>query len=698
MLYSYLMSQELTDLLKALSVNLGCLVIPTFAAFLLPPRAAVKRSWWISALLGVFYGLAGIISQVFPAEVGSFIRLDAKTVLASSGAFFLGAGGALPGFLLMASFRWFLGGTGAFAGVMLLVAETLAGLVLRKVYRLGEDGRANLTSLLVLSAITGLVALFSMFFLPWATAINLLPKVAFPVLLLFPLATLFHGFFSLYYQARNREFMELQTTREELKASLGTLARASAGAREGTWEWDMVTDSLVLNDQWFTMLGYEPSELSPSFATWESLVHPADIARAAMAIEASCTDPAKPYSVEFRMKTKGGDWKWILARGAIQKWDPEGRPLLMAGNHVDIDQIKKNLVRLQILIETSLDGFWIVDQDFNILEANQAYLRMGEWSLEEIKRLNVSDLEEQDSLEEIHARGQELKSGRPLRFFTCHRTKTGKLLPLEASALYLPEDGLYYVFFRDLTEIHAKEKERDELIRALRDKNQELERFVYTVSHDLKSPLITIRGFAGMMNQDLQKDRIDRLPSDLKRLDAAAEKMYALLEDLLSLSRVGRISHPEEVLDLKVLAQEAAEALAGTIELTRARLFLPEAMPQARGDRTRIREVFQNLLENALKYRSPGIPPEIHISAVQLDEDMVELRIRDNGVGIPEEYQEKIFGLFEKLDPKTPGSGVGLALVRRIVEHHGGTIRAESQGAGTGTEFIFTLPAQDSLS
>ncbi|MFZ4622563.1 MAG: PAS domain-containing sensor histidine kinase, partial [Bacteroidota bacterium] len=223
----------------------------------------------------------------------------------------------------------------------------------------------------------------------------------------------------------------------------------------------------------------------------------------------------------------------------------------------------------------------------------------------------------------------------------------------------------------------------------LREKNTELERFTYTVSHDLKSPLITIKGYAGGLMKDIAKGRTDRFETDLMRISSAADKMTGLLEDLLQLSRIGRVANPPTEFSLNDAVNDVLGLLAGPIEERNASVIVHD-LPSVNADRGRIQEVFQNLVENALKFVADQKEPKIEIGqSVHANGERV-VCIRDNGRGIDRRYLETIFGLFNKLDTASVGSGIGLAVVRRIIEVHGGKIWAESGGIGTGATFYLT--------
>ena len=244
-----------------------------------------------------------------------------------------------------------------------------------------------------------------------------------------------------------------------------------------------------------------------------------------------------------------------------------------------------------------------------------------------------------------------------------------------------------------VNELAVRQQERETLINELEAKNAELERFTYTVSHDLKSPLITIRGFLGFLQEDATVGDAERMRSDIAYITAATEKMQWLLNDLLELSRIGRLMNPPEEIHFEEIVHEAMEMVSGRLVAQKIHVKIAAERHQLYGDRQRLREVFENLLDNAIKYLHSQPAPEITIGIRSTGGEVIYY-VQDNGIGVAPQYQEKIFGLFEKLDPAVEGTGVGLAIVKRIVEIHGGRIWVESKGIGCGSTFCFTLPAK----
>ena len=234
-------------------------------------------------------------------------------------------------------------------------------------------------------------------------------------------------------------------------------------------------------------------------------------------------------------------------------------------------------------------------------------------------------------------------------------------------------------------EIEAKNTE-------LQSQNAELERFNYTASHDLKAPLVTIKGFLGLLEKDIGAGNSEAMTGDMDQIGSAADKMIQLLDELLELSRVGRQMNAPEVRDLGLLVREAADRLAIQIQDRGVDLQIAPDMPRVSGDPGRLLEVFQNLIDNSIKFMGDQEKPRIEIGA-ECENGQVHCWVRDNGSGIEPMYHERVFDLFDRLDTKIDGTGIGLALVKRIIEVHGGRIWVESAGEGHGSVFHFELPA-----
>jgi signal transduction histidine kinase len=234
------------------------------------------------------------------------------------------------------------------------------------------------------------------------------------------------------------------------------------------------------------------------------------------------------------------------------------------------------------------------------------------------------------------------------------------------------------------------EAERKALVDRLEAINAEIERFIYLAFHDLRAPLVTIKGFTGALKQALDVGRSEQVRRDLQRIETAANTMDKILRNLLEFARIGRVSRPPQKVDLRQLVEEVLHSLDGVIRDRNIVVRIAPDFPPVFGDRVRLRELFEHLIANAAKYTVEQKQPVIEIGA-RLQEAPPVIFVRDNGLGIEPRYHNRIFELFEKLDPNMEGTGIGLALAKRIVEVHGGQIWVESEGKGQGATFCFTL-------
>jgi len=239
---------------------------------------------------------------------------------------------------------------------------------------------------------------------------------------------------------------------------------------------------------------------------------------------------------------------------------------------------------------------------------------------------------------------------------------------------------------KDITESKLAELE-------LQKKNAEIEQFIYTVSHDLRSPLVTIKTFMGYLESDMTGGDRERVAQDIRFIHGAADKMRLLLDELLEMSRIDHVETPPVRVALRMVLTEVLDALAGIINEQNVEIRLPDSELMLSGDLPRLCRIWQNLIENAIKYSGKGSNTHIELGTLQMSEETVFF-VKDNGIGIDPRYHSKIFGIFDKLDPKSPGAGLGLSMVQRIVQKYGGRIWVESEGGGSGNGacFYFTLP------
>lgn len=247
-----------------------------------------------------------------------------------------------------------------------------------------------------------------------------------------------------------------------------------------------------------------------------------------------------------------------------------------------------------------------------------------------------------------------------------------------------PRKGQFATVFEDITEQKRIEYE-------IKKKNEELTRFIYTVSHDLKSPLVTIKSFTAYLKEDIENHDKASQEKDIRYIENAADKMGNLLNELLELSRIGRKEDPKAEIPMKTIAQSAIDLVAGRILSAKAKVLITGPDLMIYGHTQRLLQLYQNLIDNAVKFMGDQQEPLVEIGSNVDPGGHIVLYVRDNGSGIDPRFHDKVFGLFEKLDNSTEGTGIGLALIKRIVEIHKGSVWFTSEGEGKGTIFYFTL-------
>lgn len=359
-------------------------------------------------------------------------------------------------------------------------------------------------------------------------------------------------------------------------------------------------------------------------------------------------------------------------------------------------QIKTSEIRYRRLFESAKDGILILNRDTGeIIDANpfiesllgyapRDLLGKHLWDIGLFNDQVLSKIAFEDLQKKEYIRYEDL----PLE------TVGGQRIDVEfVSNIYRvdPTTSVIQCNIRDITDRKRSEAQREMLIEDLEQKNSELERFNYTVSHDLKSPLITIKWFAGRLEDDTQAGDPVQMKKDAHRITDAADIMQALLADLLELSRVGRIVKPPETIGFGTIVHEAVDLLAASVAERGVTVEIAPDLPVVNVDHARLREAMVNLIENAIKFAGTRSDPLIRIGVDDAGKTPVFF-VQDNGIGIDPPYLDRIFNLFERLDVSTHGTGIGLVIVRRIIEVHGGKCWVESEGLGKGTTFRFTLP------
>jgi PAS domain S-box-containing protein len=393
---------------------------------------------------------------------------------------------------------------------------------------------------------------------------------------------------------------------------------------------------------------------------------------------------------EIRIRRKDGSVRHCLVHAT-----PIGADRLL-GLLLDIteareaeERLRESEDRFRSLSEAGLEAILVHDGG-RITDVNQAACELGGYSWHELVGRDSFELIAPEHRETVY-RNLLAEYDRPYEIEVVRRD--GRRIPVELQARSFPYRGQVQrvVAIRDISERRKAERVRESLIRELEAKNAELERFGYTVTHDLKAPLVTIRGFADYVERDAREGRTDRLASDARRITEAVGRLQQQLDELFELSRAGRPVGPPVAVPTAELVQEALRLVQGR-RATAVRVEVAESLPVVFGDRARLVQVFQHLLDNAMKFAAEAAEPLVTVGARPAIEGMAVVAVRDNGIGIEPRHRDRVFDLFEKLDPRAEGSGVGLSLVKRVVESHGGRVWLESEGRGAGTTACVTLP------
>ena len=281
----------------------------------------------------------------------------------------------------------------------------------------------------------------------------------------------------------------------------------------------------------------------------------------------------------------------------------------------------------------------------------------------------------------------------PIDWFSLHDTPVAVIIILIAgNAVYRLSRDIHQNLARAKQEIATREQaeqEREALIEQLKRKNQELDRFAIRVSHDLKTPLITLAGFLGYLEKDIDAEKYDQAKKNFSQINNAAKSMGKFVDELLDLSRVGRIINPPTNVAFDEILQDALKAVDGLLKEKQVQVEIDAIFPLVHVDRVRIVQVMQNLITNAVKFMGDQPHPTIKIGFEEVDGEHI-FSVSDNGIGIAPENHERIFELFNKLNPEVDGTGIGLGLVKKIIEVHEGKIWVESE-SGKGAIFKFTL-------
>ncbi|MBN2419434.1 MAG: PAS domain S-box protein [Deltaproteobacteria bacterium] len=362
-----------------------------------------------------------------------------------------------------------------------------------------------------------------------------------------------------------------------------------------------------------------------------------------------------------------------------------------------VKDLRESEKRFRLFVEHSKDAFYLHKRSGKIIDANKHACEILGYTLEELLTLSIQDVDQEINLEKHLERWKQMVHGEPITLEGVHRRKDGTTFPVEVRLVWFESGEEQYMLglVRDITRRKLMEEELRERTRSLERSNRELEQFAYVASHDLQEPLRMVASYT----QLLAKRYKDKLDSDADEFISyavdGANRMQMLINDLLHFSRVGTKGKEFSMTGFDTVLEKTMRDLKKRIEENGAEVTI-DSMPTLMADAGQIGQVFQNLISNAIKFRNAA-PPEIHISSEKNGDNWI-FSVSDNGIGIAPEYSTRIFEIFQRLHSKEeyPGSGIGLAICKKIVERHGGKIWIESEPS-KGTTFYFTIPIQGEI-
>ncbi|SIS42375.1 sensor histidine kinase [Insolitispirillum peregrinum] len=441
------------------------------------------------------------------------------------------------------------------------------------------------------------------------------------------------------------------------------------------------------------LLGYGMDELLMRRA-WE-FTHPTEALNEQRLVRELMSGERTSYRIEKRWMRKNGSTVWVDSTVSILR-DAQGAIVGYIGVAIDTTEqhkIRQELLFTQAIIDHSRDPIYCLmpNEDFRFVYVNAAACRHFGRTRAQLLKTRIMDVDGAFPAGAILATlPDRLRRERTELFETIHQRPDGVEIPVEISVNALEYEGTPYVagYIRDITE--RKQWESD-----VQRSNQELQQFAYVASHDLQEPLRMVASFLQLLRQRYGKGLDDEAREYINFAVDGAVRMKQIIEDLLQYSRVETSRKVLAPMDLRLAYDGALLNLRQAIADSGAVIAAPEEMGWVLGDASQMIRLFQNLIGNAIKYASPERRPEVTISVAR-DDEMCTVSIADNGIGIGEEFYERIFLIFQRLHTKHEyeGTGIGLAICKRIVEYSGGRIWVRSI-PGSGSVFSFTLRSSE---
>lgn len=510
------------------------------------------------------------------------------------------------------------------------------------------------------------------------------------------------------YQELIEKIRELEVNERLLKEKTERLELAIDAAEDGVWDLDPRTGETYFSPRWLTMLGYQPGELPATYGTWANLLHPEDKVDAEKAVERFLEHPETLFSVEFRMRTKDGNWRWIHSRGKSIARNHEGKISRMIGTHVDITErrrLEESLRLTQFIYEKASIGIYRVGSDARILGVNDAAAKCLGYSKEELTAMSIFEIDPLANKDNWGEIWQRLLDAGGDRFEVVHRHKDGTEIPVFITSNLLEYNGQRFsiAFVQDISQT-----KRMELALFQAQKMEAIGNLAGGIAHDFNNILSAIYGYAQLAQ--LKGNDIDKVQDCIRHVCVASERAKELVMQILAFSR--QSNSEKYPTDIGAIVKEALKLLRASIPAT---IAIQDSVVldggSVKANQTQIHQVVMNLCTNsAHSMRSHGGKLIVELYPVAIDtgnssdyQDIttgkyLKLVVADNGHGIDPGVLSRVFEPYFTTKKLGEGTGMGLATVHGIVKDHGGSIKVYSE-LGVGTTFQVLLPvAGDFLS
>jgi PAS domain S-box-containing protein len=496
---------------------------------------------------------------------------------------------------------------------------------------------------------------------------------------------------------------ERKQAEEALKQTNKHLLLATVAGRVGIWDLDVVNNKLTWDDQMFRLYGIAPDNFGAAYETWKARVHPEDMERGDAEVQMALRGE-KEFDTEFRLVWPDGTIHTIRALANVER-DASGKAIRLIGTNYDITERKRMEEELRSaslyarsLIEASIDPLVTIGQDGKITDVNNSTEQVTCRTRKELIGTDFSDYFTEPEKAQSGYK-QVFQDGSVHDYPLSIRHTSGKITDVLYNAtVYRNEAGEMQGVFaaaRDITERKRAEEALKKSLEDLKRSNEELEQFAYVASHDLQEPLRMVSSFTQLIERRY-KDKLDKDANDFINFAVdGANRMQRLINDLLDYSRVTTRGKTFVRVDVGSIVGQVFANLQQRIEESHA-IITQDDLPVIEADESQMLRLFQNLIDNAIKFRRDAHPC-VHISTHKEGAFYI-FSVSDNGIGIDLQYADRIFQVFQRLNTSQeyPGTGIGLAICKRIVERHGGKIWIESE-IGNGSKFFFTIPIKEGV-